>query len=193
MSVATATIDAPNREEIREIVHGILRTLRGDLHAQHVELHAELADLSKLIHDTRAEIARARVADIRDYSLPNANDELDAVVEATEHATHSIMSAVEQIEAVAGELDEEPSGRIRTNVTAIYEACSFQDITGQRVRKVVKTMQEIDAKVAALIVMFGAANDGGSEAPPRGGDVLEGPQRAGEGVSQADIDALFSS
>jgi chemotaxis protein CheZ len=196
MSVAsTEAVATPSLGDIREIVHGILRTLKGDLHAQQVTIHAELEDLSKLINNTRAEIARTRVVDIRDRSLPAANDELDAVVEATEHATHAIMTAVESIEAIADEIGGDEAIRVREHVTAIYEACGFQDITGQRIRKVVKTMQEIDFKIAALIETLGpVATDPVADAEPAvaAGTQLQGPQRAGDGVSQADIDALFA-
>jgi chemotaxis protein CheZ len=196
--MSAATDATPSREEIREIVRGLLHTLKGDMQAQHVAIHGELEELATMIRDTRAEIARSRVADIRREFLPAANDELDAVVEATERATHAIMSSVEAIEAAADDLGDGPAQRVRAQVTAIYEACSFQDITGQRIRKVVKTLQEIDKKVAALLETLGADAadaDARTMAGPESssGELLEGPQLSGQGVSQADIDALFAS
>ena len=43
-------------------------------------------------------------------------------------------------------------------VTQIFEACNFQDVTGQRISKVVKTLQLIDNRVSQLLHTFGEIN-----------------------------------
>jgi chemotaxis protein CheZ len=77
----------------------------------------------------------------------------------------------------------------------IFTACSFQDITGQRITKVVRSLKFVEERVNALIGMWGrdelAATQ--AEAAPVDADkaLLNGPQLAGQGVSQDDVDRLL--
>ncbi len=125
-----------------------------------------------------------------------ATDELDAIVRHSEQATHSIMDAAEQIENLIGALDDTTKGKVFSQITRIFEACSFQDITGQRVTKVVQTLKHIEAKVGDLVRLY----DDGTPAAnlPRAekaGDegLMNGPQLPENAANQADIDALFAS
>ena len=79
----------------------------------------------------------------------------------------------------------EASGRLHEATTRIYEACAFQDITGQRIAKVVAALQAIEARISRTREAV--------EAPPEPAtpSLLNGPQVPGAGVSQSDIDALF--
>ena len=113
-------------------------------------------------------------------------------------ATNEILDCVETVEKVAAALAPEQAEALRQATTRIYEACSFQDITGQRVTKVVATLKSIDARVHAIIATFGdaggqpqrrSAND--TAAPEGDTRLLNGPQLPGNGVDQASIDALF--
>ena len=198
--------DAPERAEIVEIVRSVVSTLRGDFSAADVTLYGELQALGAFIAAAKAEIAAIRPHDIQQQHLPTATDELSAVVGATAQATGEILDVVEQIEKLGPQLAAEHAAKVTDLVTRIYEACNFQDITGQRITKVVKTLQQIDAKVAAIVTAFGeklpgehAANAQAEPAPapqpsqaaPDAG-LLNGPQLPGQGISQADIDALFA-
>ncbi|MCC7259436.1 MAG: protein phosphatase CheZ, partial [Alphaproteobacteria bacterium] len=81
--------------------------------------------------------------------------------------------------------------------TKIYEACTFQDLTGQRVNKVIKILKEVDARIARMLQLFGG--DAAVTALPRRdertGDerLLNGPQLPDQAPSQDDIDALFAN
>lgn len=192
------------RGEIAEIVQSVVVSLRGDLTARDVGLHQELDGLVRLISAARSEIAALRPDEINEKHLPAATDELDAIVGATEAATSEILDAVEKIEALAPSTPPEISSEIGNMVTRIYEACNFQDITGQRITKVVRTLKQIEQKVNDLARAFG---DGGIERPdptpapaaeeapakPTDQDLLNGPQLPTNAKSQADIDALFAS
>jgi chemotaxis protein CheZ len=204
----TAAAD-PDRAEIVEIVRSVVSTLHGDFSAADVMLYSELQALGGFIAAAKAEIAAIRPDDIQQKHLPTATDELSAVVGATAQATGEILDVVEQIEKLGPQLAAEHAAKVTELVTRIYEACNFQDITGQRITKVVKTLQQIDAKVAAILAAFGDKLPGEhaphaaapaapqpSEAGPAGAapaeaGLLNGPQLPGQGISQADIDALF--
>jgi chemotaxis protein CheZ len=67
----------------------------------------------------------------------NSGLELEAVVEATERAANQIMEAAEAIGAwvASGARDPESVTAVAERINSIFEACSFQDLTGQRVRR----------------------------------------------------------
>ena len=91
------------------------------------------------------------------------------------------------------------TGRLGTIVVKVYEACSFQDITGQRITKVVKALHHIEGRIDALLAVFGAehlaSGEPAQDAPPTdvAASLLNGPQLPESANSQADIDALMAS
>jgi chemotaxis protein CheZ len=187
--------------ELMALVEGIVASMEGDLSPVSIKLYAELEQLARFIQRAKAEIAQLRPDEIRDRHLQIATDELEAIVGATEQATHGILGAVEQIENLTSEMTAELAEKVTEAVTQVYEACNFQDITGQRISKVVKALQHIEEKVDALLSAFGdeiakhrkeAAAPGPATAP-NDGDLLNGPQLPQDAKRQADIDALFAS
>jgi chemotaxis protein CheZ len=199
------TVNQVSWTEIRDIVENVLSTMRGDLSTDDINLFAEVRSLAKYIAATKQELAGIHPQDISGEHLPAAHDELDAVVAATEEATNSIMEATESIEETAAKIDPDNAAVLEAAVTKIYEACGFQDITGQRITKVVKALKAVEEKVDELIATFGddaeakervrlkkqAETDAANVEDDPDGDLMHGPQMAAEAVSQDDIDALF--
>lgn len=192
-------------DEVAEVVEAILATMQGDLSAVDVKLYEELESLSRFISEAKTDIAALRPDEVKDEFIPKAADELDAIVDATAEATNSIMDAVGEIEGVMSKLKGKNADKLMDATTKIYEACGFQDITGQRITKVVGALQHIEEKVDALLTAFGdeiskykAANPKAEEPPveeelPADEDLLHGPQMKEEAMSQDDIDALLAS
>lgn len=191
--------------DVVTIVESVIDTMEGDLTSVGLKVYADIEALARYINTARSEIADLRPDDINSEHLPAATDELTAIVGSTEQATHSIFEAVEKIETLAEKMDPEMSEQISAAVTSIYEACGFQDITGQRITKVVTALQQIESKVDALLHAFGddVKRDGAprpadkKKTSPSGGparpdeDLLNGPQLPENAISQDDIDALF--
>lgn len=191
--------------DVGEVVQSMLATLRGDVTAADIELYSELQALSDFIHAAKIEIAMLRPDTVKEEHLRTASDELDAIVQATAAATNSIMDATEQIERVMSDVDPDVQNALMNATTGIYEACSFQDITGQRITKVVRALKHIEETVDGLLAAFGdeiarykqenppvSADEQGAKAP-RDEDLLQGPQLAGKGNTQEEIDALLAS
>ena len=192
-------------EEIVAIVESIVETIEGDMSAVGLKVYADIEALARYIDTARSEIADLRPDDINAEHLPAATDELTAIVGATEQATHTIFEAVEAIEELAEKMPQEVADQVSAAVTSIYEACGFQDITGQRITKVVTALQKVESKVDALLHAFGDETFAGerpkqpekkttapSGAPARPDeDLMNGPQLPDEAISQDDIDALF--
>lgn len=189
--------------EIADIVESVMSGLKGEVFGMDIRVFSELEELSEAIKSARSELSTLSPEDIREEHIPAATDELDAVVLATETATNSIMEVAEEIETIAGDLPPEHQEKLNDMVVRIFEACSFQDITGQRITKVVRTLKIIESKVDGVLSAFGddvarerkkelddelgAASDRAEE------QILHGPSDEAEATSQDDIDKLLAS
>lgn len=194
--------DAIPVEELGAVVDGILRSLNGDVTGADLRLYREIQELAEYIETAKAEIAAIRPQDIGAQHIQVATDELDAIVGHTEEATGAILDAAEKLEALAAGLDAPAAAAVRGAVTRIYEACNFQDITGQRITRVVRALKDIEAKVAAIVGTFAespgelrrkAAARAASGAKPAEATLLNGPQLPEAAQSQRDIDAILAA
>lgn len=168
-------------------------------------LWAGIETIQDAIRNTKTEIASLHAEGTRGEKLFRATDELDAVVYDTEEATEAILSCAEAIDTSVNALLSRLSGddlsiaeEIQANVIKTFEACNFQDITGQRIRKVVKLLVFIEQRVQRMTEIWGGADVVAEEAGiiAREGDeaLLNGPALADDEnvVSQDDIDSLFA-
>jgi chemotaxis protein CheZ len=184
----------PTSERIESAVRAVLGSMAGDLSATEAALLAELAGLGRTVARAKEEIARLKVDDITDSHIPTATDELDAIVDHTAQATNEILDCCEVLEGVAGRVGGAEAEALQGVITRVYEACSFQDITGQRIGKVVTALKAIEARVSSVTGRFLEGRGGAEPAEPvtEGRRLAEGPQLPGAGVSQADIDRLLA-
>ena len=167
------------------------------------QLRAELQDLSEKIQRTMREVATIRHPMMENDRVQSAVDELGAIVAATELATEQILTAAETIEsgfdagngAAPGGADREAAIEA---VTSIYEACNFQDITGQRITRVMTLLRDVDERLVAIIEHVGRdrfiAEAARPEVDADDADkaLLNGPAAAGSGLQQSSIDSLFA-
>ncbi len=188
-----------------DAIEGITPGLPGEEEDQHIRV--EVARLVKEIGKTKVELASLRhpLADDEKDTILSATNELDAIVAATEKATDTILHASEEISVLLerfrgdSELDDEHRATvdlIEAKTIAILEACNFQDITGQRINKVVNAMKFIEDRVKAMIDIWGVEAFSylplpGEEVVDGDAALLEGPQLDNLGLTQDDIDAMF--
>ncbi|SBW01242.1 Chemotaxis protein [uncultured Alphaproteobacteria bacterium] len=191
-------------EDVAEVVRAILDTMSGEISAKDLHVYNELEALARIIRETKQEIAEIRPEEIKDEFLPTAADELDAIVQSTETAANAILDAVESIEAVIPAVDAAAGEALSNATMAIYEGCNFQDLTGQRISKVVNTLKRIEERVNTLISAFGPDLEavaeglaGEAAAAVAGADadaaLLNGPQHPETASSQDEIDRLLAS
>ena len=194
--------DTVKVEEVAKVIAALLSSGTPNLVGVSRKIYAELEALNRYIQSAKAEIAALRPDEVKAEYLPTATNELDAIVQATADATNEIMDATETIERVSEKLEGEDQDALADATTRIYEACGFQDITGQRITKVVKALKEIEVKVDALVVAFGgelgeikgkeAQKPAAKAAASSDEELLHGPQQPGEGISQDEIDRLLA-
>jgi len=172
------------------------------------KLKTELDIIQEAITRTKHEIATLHVTGFEGPEMARVTDELDAIVGGTEQATETILAAAEYIDqtantlgaALKSEQDQQLAQDIQDQVIRIFEACNFQDLTGQRITKVVATLKFIETHVVRMIDIWGGMEAFKDMTPDaiaeREGDrkLLNGPKLEEEAghVSQDDIDALFN-
>lgn len=181
-------------EWVAEVVRAVLAAMSGQPSPQQSALLAEVEDLGRTIANAKAEIVALKIDDITDNHIPFATDELDAIVSHTASATNAILESCEALDNLGSELSSEQSSRLQDATTQIYEACSFQDITGQRISKVVNTLKNIDSKVATILSTFAPAQlESAAPATRPQESLLNGPQLPDEAMEQTEIDRLLAS
>ncbi len=193
-----------NREtevSLNDVMH-LAEVMSGSMHdflaAVQPAVTGELTAIAKEISRMKEEISKLRANDMTGNRIPDAGRELDAIVEATEDATNIIMEAAEDIMSADTSDPDAYQELVSNKMIAIFEACTFQDITGQRISKVVETLRFIDERVTSFIAQLRIPEDLEGTTEETDEDrrrrelILHGPQHAGEGVSQDDIDALLS-
>lgn len=184
---------------LSEIARAVLGSMPNDLLTREVSLLHEIEALAGVIALAKAEIEALRVDDINANHIPSATDELDAIVSHTALATEAILETCEALDQVAESVGGVCASRIQDATMRIYEACGFQDITGQRISKVVHTLKRIEAKVGQIISTFAVAKPGEGRAattmtPAAYTDaaLLNGPQMPSLAMAQSDIDRLLA-
>ncbi|NVJ69735.1 MAG: protein phosphatase CheZ [Alphaproteobacteria bacterium] len=162
-------------------------------------IYRECRSLSDYISNARKEIAALQPGDLESARIPRAGLELDAIVQQTEEATNTIMEAAEEIMGLDPDDKDNYVATSQDAVMRIFEACSFQDITGQRISKVVETLSHIETRVMELRDLLGVTEQDIEEAKEAAGPVsedrslLSGPALEGEGINQTEVDALMGT
>jgi len=190
-----------------DITRSVIEAYKNEL-AEAQKLKAELDIIYEAINKTKLEIATLHVTGFEGPEMKRVTHELDAIVGGTEKATENILAAAEFIDqaantlsaAVKSEADKELANDIQDHVIRIFEACNFQDLTGQRITKVVATLKFIETHIVRMMEIWGGLESFNDVAPAamaeRDGDekLLNGPKLEGEAghASQDDIDALFN-
>lgn len=175
------------------------------------EIFSELGEIQKHIATTRQEIAALKPEQGAQSQFSTAKTELQEIVDATARATNDILSEAEKVSEISATLSEKLSDEqlealgeelsgLDNAGTQIMLACGFQDLTGQRINKVVNTLIFVEEKVNKLVELWKIEEGTGKselsavrEDDKRpDADLLNGPQAEGEGISQDDIDAMFA-
>ena len=185
--------------EVLKLAHQLTDTMKLFFSSLDQSICQEFNYIADYISRTRDEIAALRPNDIKTQRIPTAGAELEAVVGDTEKATETIMSAAEEVLCD----DEADFDAYRANVEArmmtIIEACSFQDLAGQRVSKVVNSLRHVEERVARFAEVMGvrdadyAPHEETAKEKRDREQLLNGPAMGGPETSQDDIDAMFAT
>lgn len=197
---ANATVPR-SAADMQNLIEQLITVLRARRREAEATLIAELQGILAYIQGVRTDLSQIG-PELKTHYIPTATDELEAISETTAEATNRIMDAAEAIDAMADGRTVANKEALSAAATQIYEACTFQDLTGQRVRKIATALHETEVKIDQLIATF-TSRLGIAMAdlpavvpqPPREEDDGEvracGPQLPGMAKTQAEIDALM--
>jgi chemotaxis protein CheZ len=164
-----------------------------------LNMQRELQEIGGYIARLKGEIGALRPNELHRVHIPAAGNELSAVVQTTEVATNSIMERAEAVLTV--QLTDHAAYRafVNARMVAVIEACSFQDLTGQRVARVVETLGQIEKRLARFAAATRIADMETVSEHERANNgrksrlMLTGPASCGEGHSQAEVDFVLDS
>lgn len=187
-------------DDVTQVVSEVMGSIKGDVAFDSLHLKDELKELISYIDQAKTEIAALRPKEYGTNRIPEASNELEAIVSGTEAAAEKIMDAADELGSLAEKCDDETNNRLVEISTNLFEASGFQDITGQRVTKVVRTLSHLEDRLSALADAIGdddvdeKVEDDGREKDydaMSNEEFLNGPQLEEEAQDQAAIDALF--
>jgi chemotaxis protein CheZ len=175
------------------------QSLQGFFQAMDARVYGELREIAGYIESMREKIGMLQVHDLKNSRIPSAGQELSAITKSTEQATNTIMECAEAVMAADASDPAAYKAMVEAKMMVIFEACSFQDITGQRIAKVVETLEHIESRVARFAEVMrdkdleGFLTENERQRKERKDKLLlNGPQLEGQGVAQSQVDAMFS-
>jgi chemotaxis protein CheZ len=190
-----ADLKDPRLVEVLDLSQQLVEAMQMFFGSLDKSVYGEFRYISTYIARTRQEISALRPNDIKEERLPSAGAELEAIVRHTEEATHTIMGAAEDIMMADATDHAAFKALVDEKIMDIFQACSFQDITGQRVQKVVDTLKHIESRVERFAHVMGvvdAPDEDDAKTKRKKDFLLNGPALNGPEVSQDAIDSLFA-
>jgi chemotaxis protein CheZ len=136
--------------DLRTFVDRRIAELSMEIHATVDLMDFSESNLSGQLKGIREQIASVVAAPAA--ATRNSGLELEAVVQATEAAANRIMEAAEAI----GDWLREPRNdtasmsAVNEKVNAIFEACTFQDVTGPRIRRAIQHLQQVETMLTDI-------------------------------------------
>jgi chemotaxis protein CheZ len=165
---------------------------------EHME--SEFRKVAEYIVTLRREIAVMQANEMHTRKIPAAGQELAAVVSSTEGATHEIMAIAENVLAADASDPIAYKEFVDKEMMALFETCAFQDLTGQRIARVVKTLEHIEARVSRFASYTGVKDEAGHASETEAQDavrkkalMLNGPVDEDHANSQFAVDQLLAS
>ncbi len=187
--------------EVLHLAHSTVETLKTFLGHLDKTIGDDFHQIMEKIDQTREDMSQLNIKSSENCPIASAENELQMVVKATEEATNRIMESAETI--MTADPSEPGSYHlvVEQNILEIFEACTFQDITGQRINRVVDTLEFVDYRIHKIASLLGLENEFGKrdfdektleDKHKRKEDLmLHGPQDQQEAISQNAIDDLF--
>jgi chemotaxis protein CheZ len=160
----------------------------------------ELRKMGVFITKARGEVAAIMAAKDSagsEKNIVHISEELQEVVRHTEEATNTIMDHADAVMAAGAEEKIDPA-KLSEHAMGILEACSFQDITGQRIKKVLQIVEQLELRIDRIVDLLGGGAIESDELSTinTGKERMDeahmsGPQKEADAISQEDVDKLF--
>ncbi len=172
-----------------EDIEAIISTINECIKASDNDIYAGIKGIGDRIQQTKQDIR----PEAKPGVVQEATVELSEVVKSTEDATNKILDCADRIRAViSGVADKKIQDDVFKEISSVMEACSFQDLTGQRIKKVTSTLQYVEETVGSLLNCM-SVNKKISKDVRADANLMSGPQLQSNTPSQDDVDNLFKN
>ncbi|MDA0781051.1 MAG: protein phosphatase CheZ [Rickettsiales bacterium] len=174
--------------QVESVVSDLILLFKTHCNKYDSQLFEEIKAIGDTAHSAKMDFNDGK----KDNVIESASSELDAVIESTEQATDTILDSAENIQKIIlNSPENEVSKGITDNVMIIFEACNFQDITGQRIKKISKALDFIEHSAGHILSKYSYEDINKDE---RGdAHLMKGPGSNQDSPNQDDIDKLFDS
>lgn len=187
-------------DDVQSLVDSLVNGIVEEAGAENRQMMNELRQVLDYMQQAKREFMSIGPRALSSKEIPDASDELNAILGATEVAAEQIMDAADQITAMAKGVPSHAAEELQNISTRLFEASAFQDICGQRINKVMGTLKFLEERLSILAETLGddGQEDGAAVEFDKSGlavdpdRLLQGPQLDGEGNSQDEIDALLA-
>lgn len=185
--------------EVLAMAENAARSLQIFFETMDTTVYRELREIAGYIETMKQEIGDLQAHEIKENRIPAAGQELGAIVKATESATHTIMECAEAVMAASIDDPAAYKALVDEEMVLVFEACSFQDITGQRIAKVIETLQHIEVRVSRFATVLSvqdnhsfATEEERARAERKRRLLLHGPSPEDQAINQSEVDALIA-
>ncbi len=186
------TVSAGEFERAEKILNSVIQKSQS-------ELFKEVGKVARKLHESLKSVREAldpRLREIAIEQMPRVVDQLQMVIDKTEEAANKTMEIVEKyilkmddlashIRSIQGNDEavkflKEFKDSLEDDLTEILTTQSFQDLTGQALKKVIGLVGDLEVELVKLIATFGLKIE-----------EKEPIKREAEKVSQEDVDELL--
>ncbi len=186
------SVSSGDYERADQIMTSIIQKSQSDL-------YKEVGKVARKLHDSLKSFREAldpRIKELATEQMPRAVDQLQMVINKTEEAANKTMEIVEKyilkMDDLANHIRElqgpeesvkflkEFKNTLEDDLTEILTTQSFQDLTGQVLKKVINLVGDLEVELLKLITTFGLKFEEKKTVP-----------KEVEKVSQEDVDELL--
>lgn len=189
-------------DDVESLVDSLIDGIVAETHAENKQLVGELREVLDYVVRAKQEFLSIGPRTLSAKKIPDASEELNAILGTTEEAAGQIMDAADKAGELAATLSGPAVEELRNISTSLYEASAFQDICGQRITKVMGILKFLEGRLTTLAETLGdnhlEEDDDETVTFDEQGiavnaeKLLHGPQLDGDGISQDEVDALLA-
>ncbi len=180
--------------ELLSLAKHMVASLQTIVDEQDGDLGTEVNAIARHIEKTQIELGALSPGALTFDSIPKADEDLREVVASTETATQSILDSAETIMSADPDDLEDYRQTVDSAVMSIFEACCFQDMTGQRISRVAETLGFISEHITYVTDVINGQGGAHLKRPERADNpLMHGPQSFKDAISQDLADNLFET
>lgn len=172
------------KEGLSEIIDATRAMSEGDFSRDiNTKMQGEMGELARYIDKTRKSLQKLDpAATVTANNIPHASNQLFDIAKATEEGTHKVLSITEKIldnqDAISNmvkELRDVATSKVvdssailkiardveaatsqnKDDLVEILTSLSFQDLTGQKIKKIVALVEDVETRILEILIAFG--------------------------------------